>query len=40
MAEDFEAVIWWWLRFRFGYKNEGDTGKLRKKCAELGIGID
>lgn len=26
--------------FRFGYKGEGDTEKLKMKCAELGIGCD
>ncbi len=28
------------LDFRFGYRGEGDTKKLRDKCAELNIGCD
>ncbi len=41
MAEDFEAVhLVVGYDFRFGYKNEGNTEKLAKKCAELGIGLD
>ncbi len=41
LAEDFEAAhLVVGYDFRFGYKNEGTTGKLKLKCAELGLGLD
>jgi riboflavin kinase/FMN adenylyltransferase len=41
MAEDFEAVhLVVGYDFRFGYKNEGTTDKLKVKCAQLGLGLD
>jgi riboflavin kinase/FMN adenylyltransferase len=41
LAVDFNAVhLIAGHDFRFGYKGEGDSRKLLKKCAELSIGCD
>jgi len=41
LASDFGAVhLVAGYNFHFGYRGEGDSEKLVKKCAELGIGCD